>query len=73
MHTGYLPLKDWAKGAFIEMGRGTIGIDSPALLHELEQQPFSKWVVIEQSRCDGSPLRSAQVNAGYLHSIGYSI
>ena len=55
------------------MGRGTIGIDFPAILRELEQQQFNKWVVIEQSRSDVSPLRSAQVNAEYLRSIGYPL
>jgi inosose dehydratase len=71
--TGYIHLKDWTKGAFTEMGRGTIGIDFPAILLELEQQQFKHWVVIEQSRSDVSPFRSAQINADYLRSIGYQI
>ncbi len=71
--TGYIHLKDWADGAFTEMGRGKIGIDFPAVLRELEAQQFAHWVVIEQSRSDVSPLRSAQVNADYLRSIGYPI
>jgi inosose dehydratase len=70
---GYVHLKDWANGAFAEMGRGTIGIDFPAILRELEAQHFDRWVVVEQSRSDVSPLRSAQINADYLRSIGYSI
>ncbi len=71
--TGYIHLKDWADGSFTEMGRGKIGIDFPAILRELEQQQFSHWVVVEQSRSEVSPARSAQVNADYLRSIGYSI
>ena len=55
------------------MGRGSIGIDFPGILHELEQQQFSHWVVVEQSRSDENPLRSAQINADYLRSIGYQI
>ncbi|HEY3290947.1 MAG TPA: sugar phosphate isomerase/epimerase, partial [Anaerolineae bacterium] len=70
---GYIHLKDWTHGAFTEMGRGSIGIDFPAILHELETMNFTHWVVIEQSRSDVSPLRSAQVNAEYLRSIGYSM
>jgi inosose dehydratase len=71
--TGYIHLKDWANGAFTEMGRGDIGIDFPAILHELERQRFEHWVVVEQSRSDVSPLRSAQLNADYLRSIGYPL
>lgn len=70
---GYVHLKDWGKGAFTEMGRGDIHIDFAAFLHELEQQQFAHWVVIEQSRSDESPYRSAQINAEYLRSIGYAI
>ncbi len=70
---GYVHLKDWTAGAFTELGRGTLGIDFPAILRELEAQHFNKWVVVEQSRSDVSPLRSAQTNADYLRGIGYSI
>jgi hypothetical protein len=55
------------------MGRGNIGIDFPAILRELERQQFKHWVVVEQSRSDVSPLRSAQLNAGYLRSLGYPL
>ena len=34
--TGYIHLKDWAAGKFVEMGQGTIGLDFPAILAELE-------------------------------------
>lgn len=71
--TGYIHLKDWADGNFTEMGRGTLGIDFPVILRELERQQFKHWVVVEQSRSTVSPAHSAQVNADYLRSIGYSI
>jgi inosose dehydratase len=71
--TGYIHLKDWAKGKFVEMGQGSIHIDFPAILAELQAQRFTGWVVIEQSRSDVSPLRSAQVNADYLTGLGYSL
>src|SRR5436305_213899 len=67
--TGYIHLKDWGRGKFVEMGRGTIGIDFPAILGELENQGFAGWVVIEQSTSDISPLHSAQINAEYLRGL----
>jgi len=70
---GYVHLKDWARGKFVELGRRTIGIDFPAILHELENQRFGGWVVIEHSRSVVSPLHSAQVNAEYLQGLGYDL
>ena len=37
--TSYVHLKDWARGAFIELGRGTIGIDTPAFLKNSKPNP----------------------------------
>jgi inosose dehydratase len=71
--TGYIHLKDWARGKFVEMGQGTIGIDFPAILKELEAQKFGGWVIIEQSRSDVSPEQSARINADYLTSRGYAL
>jgi len=70
---GYVHLKDWARGKFVELGRGTIGIDFPAILRELEQQRFEGWIVVEQSRSVASPLHSARINAEYLTGLGYRI
>jgi inosose dehydratase len=69
---GYVHLKDWARGKFVEIGEGTLGIDFAAALKELEAQQFDGWVVVEQSRSDISPLVSAKKNAAYLGSLGYS-
>ena len=69
--TGYIHLKDWARGKFVDMGEGSLGIDFAAILHELEETAFPGWVVVEQSRSDVSPLHSAQVNAAYLRGLGY--
>ena len=71
--TSYIHLKDWARGTFVELGQGTINIDFPAILCELEDQGFAGWVVIEQSRSDISPLHSAQVNAEYVKGLGYRL
>ena len=70
---GYIHLKDWARGKFVELGRGTIGIDFPGLLRALEERGFTGWIVIENSRSDVSPLMSARINAAYLTGLGYAI
>jgi len=70
---GYIHLKDWARGKFVELGQGTIGIDFPGLLRDLDDRGFAGWVVIENSRSDISPAHSARMNADYLTSLGYAI
>lgn len=71
--TSYIHLKDWARGKFVEMGQGEIGIDFPAILRELEESAFPGWIVVEQSRSDSSPLTSAQTNAAYVRQLGYQL
>jgi sugar phosphate isomerase/epimerase len=71
--TGYIHLKDWAAGKFVEMGQGTIGLDFGAILSELAGQRFAGWVVVEQSRSDNSPAAAAQMNADFLKRLGYSL
>ena len=70
---GYIHLKDWGKGKFQELGRGTLGIDFPAILNELQRRKFDGWVVLEQSQSDISPLQSARINAEFLAGIGFSL
>jgi inosose dehydratase len=71
--TGYVHLKDYANGHFVEMGQGNIGLDFAAILGELEAQKFLGWVVIEQSRSDISPAASAKANAKFLRGLGHSL
>jgi sugar phosphate isomerase/epimerase len=71
--TGYIHLKDWAAGKFVEMGQGTLGLDFAAILAELEAQRFGGWVVVEQSRSDVSPAASARLNARYLRGLDYAL
>ena len=71
--TSYIHLKDWARGKFVEMGQGTIDIDFGAIFKELTDNGFSGWVVVEQSRSDGSPLASALANAAFVKSLGCSL
>jgi inosose dehydratase len=70
---GYIHLKDWGRGKFQELGRGSIAIDFPAILDHLVQREFSGWVVLEQSTSEESPAKSAQINADYLTGLGYDI
>lgn len=70
---GYIHLKDWGKGKFAELGRGSIGIDFPGILDELLRRRFAGWVVLEQSQSNVSPLESARINAAYLRALGYDI
>jgi inosose dehydratase len=71
--SGYIHLKDWAAGKFVEMGQGSLGLDFAAILAELEAQEFPGWVVVEQSRSEVSPAESARVNANYLRALEYSL
>lgn len=70
---GYLHLKDWARGKFVELGEGSLGIDFPTFLKHLDEQQYPAWIVVEQSRSDLSPRHSAQVNADYLRGLGYAL
>jgi inosose dehydratase len=69
---GYVHLKDWGRGNFTELGRGTIGMDFPEILGELEAWDFPGWVVVEQSRSDVSPAASLAINTAYLRDRGYA-
>jgi inosose dehydratase len=70
---GYIHLKDWGRGDFLELGRGDIGIDFPACLRTLEAQNFKGWIVVEQSTSEVSAEHSAEINARYLTAAGYAI
>jgi sugar phosphate isomerase/epimerase len=71
--TGYIHLKDWGRGKFQELGRGTIAIDFPRILDYLVERKFGGWVVLEQSQSDESPAASARINAEFLTDLGYDI
>lgn len=70
---GYVHVKDWARGKFVELGLGTIGIDFPGIFADLEAQHFDGWIVVENSRSDVSPAVSARLNAEYIRRLGYSL
>ncbi len=70
---GYMHLKDWAAGKFVEIGKGTIGLDFGAILAELVAQKFPGWVVVEQSSSTVSPLESAKINAAHIKSLNHKL
>lgn len=69
----YVHLKDWARGEFVEMGQGTLGIDFPACLKLLDDRGFAGWLVVEHSVSKTSPIDSAIANAQYLQHLGCQI
>lgn len=67
----YVHLKDWRDGHFVGLGDGgVLGPRWPELLRELED--FDGWAVVEQSRSEVSPARSARENAEFLTRLGQS-
>jgi inosose dehydratase len=69
----YVHLKDWRDGHFVGLGDGILGPQWPAILERLAEPGFSRWVVVEQSRSEVSPARSAQENAAFLARLGYPL
>ncbi len=70
---GYFHLKDWARGRFVELGQGSLGIDFGRMLQGIDQRGFDGWVVVEQSRSEQSPEQSARDNAAYVRGLGYAL
>lgn len=69
----YVHLKDWRDGHFVGLGDGILAGQWPAILERLGGPGFGGWVVVEQSRSEVSPARSAQENAGFLARLGYPL
>lgn len=57
-------------GIFCELGKGAV--DFKAVLHELRQQNYSDWIVVEQDILPGmgTPKESARRNREFLRSAG---
>ncbi|MGH7920310.1 MAG: sugar phosphate isomerase/epimerase family protein [Candidatus Dormibacteraceae bacterium] len=66
----YVHLKDWRDGHFVGLGEGILGPRWSDILGELEAWSFGGWVVVEQSRSEVSPARSAVENAQFLGRLG---
>lgn len=69
---GYVHLKDWAHGKFCVLGKGTRGIDWPAVLQAFEQIEYGGWITAELSSYADTPAyESCHENRAYLRSLGY--
>lgn len=69
--TSYVHLKDWRDGHFVGLGDGILAARWPEILEQLTG--FDGWVVVEQSRSEVSPERSANENAAFLAGLGYPV
>lgn len=67
----YVHLKDWREGHFVGLGDGILGPQWPAIMEQLAG--WDSWVVVEQSRSEVSPARSANDNAAFLSRLGYQL
>jgi inosose dehydratase len=70
---GYFHIKDWAHGKFVKLGEGTLGIEFPGLLREIQAGGFTGWMVVENSRSEDSADAAAIANARFLTSHDFDI
>lgn len=68
----YVHMKDWARGKFVLMGKGTVGLDFGKIRQTLEEINYTGWVMGEISRyADTGAVESCYANREYLRSVGY--
>jgi inosose dehydratase len=68
----YVHMKDWARGKFCLMGRGTAGLDFGRILGTLADLDYRGWVMGElSSYADTDAAESCHANRRYLRSLGY--
>ena len=69
---GYVHMKDWTKGKFCLMGRGTVGLDFGRIRETLNQIGYQGWVTGELSTyADTDADDSCHANREYLRTAGY--
>jgi inosose dehydratase len=68
----YVHMKDWARGKFCLMGRGTAGLDFGRIRETLIEIRYTGWVMGElSSYADTDATDSCYLNRRYLESVGY--
>ncbi len=68
----YIHMKDWAKGKFCVMGKGTVGLDFGRIMQTLRDIGYRGWVMSElSSYADTEAVESCYYNRQYLRSLGY--
>ena len=69
---GYVHMKDWARGKFVPMGQGTLGLDFGRIRQTLNEIGYRGWVMGELSTyADYDAAESCRRNMRYLQSVGY--
>ena len=69
---GYVHMKDWTKGKFCVMGRGTVGLDFGRIREALNEIGYEGWVMGEMSSyADTDAEESCRENREFLRSVGY--
>jgi sugar phosphate isomerase/epimerase len=69
---GYVHMKDWARGKFVPMGQGTVGLDFGRIRQALNEIGYRGWVTGELSiYADYDAAESCRRNMQYLRSVGY--
>ncbi|MBI2942000.1 MAG: sugar phosphate isomerase/epimerase [Chloroflexi bacterium] len=68
----YVHMKDRARGKFVEMGKGTRGLDFARILGTLDELEYRGWVMGElSSYADADAAEACRYNRRYLGSLGY--
>lgn len=68
----YVHIKDWARGKFCELGKGTLGLDVAACLGALKEVGYSGWMMTELSLYgDANEVEACRWNRQYLRQLGY--
>ena len=68
----YVHMKDWARGKFVPMGRGTVGLDFGRVRETLNEIGYRGWVMGELSTyADYDAAEACRDNMAYLRSVGY--
>jgi sugar phosphate isomerase/epimerase len=69
---GYVHMKDWARGKFVPMGQGTVGLDFGRVRETLNEIGYRGWVMGElSSYADHDAAEACRRNMDYLRSVGY--
>lgn len=68
----YVHMKDYTKGKFCVMGRGTVGLDFGRIREALNEIGYEGWVMGEMSPyADTDADESCRANREFLRSVGY--
>ena len=68
----YVHMKDWARGKFVPMGQGTVGLDFAQIRTALNGIDYRGWVMGELSTyADYDAAGASHANMLFLKSVGY--